>query len=147
MALTRYEPFELLNQLSREVDSLVRGQGYGPGADGPMSVGDWTPAADIREEHDRFVIHTDVPGVDLKAIDITLENGTLTIKGERSDERGGESNGYRYRERSQGSFMRRFMLPNTVDTAKVQAKGRNGVLEIIVPKAEAAQPKRISVSS
>jgi HSP20 family protein len=147
MALTRYEPFELLNRLSGEVNSLMRGQGHGNASDATMSVASWIPAADIREENDRFVIHADVPGVDPKAIDVTLENGMLTIKGERSNETNTESNGYRYVERTQGSFMRRFSVPNTVDTAKVQAKALNGVLQIIVPKAEAAQPRRITVSS
>ena len=146
MALTRYEPFELLNRLSGEMNSLMRGRGYGSDPDAATSVAAWTPAADIREEHDRFVIHADIPGVDPKDIEVTLENGVLTIRGERSRETSKESDGYRYLERIQGSFMRRFSVPNTADTAKVKAKAENGVLEIVVPKAEAAQPRRITVS-
>jgi HSP20 family protein len=107
----------------------------------------WMPAVDIKEEDERFVISVDVPGVDPEQIEITMEHGTLTIRGERkleTQEEGEKS--YRRVERLHGAFYRRFSLPDTADAEKISAKGQNGVLEIVIPKQAAIQPKRIKVA-
>ncbi|HKS93520.1 MAG TPA: Hsp20/alpha crystallin family protein, partial [Gammaproteobacteria bacterium] len=108
---------------------------------------DWIPAVDIKEEDQRFLIHADVPGVDPKDIEITMEDGILTLKGERKGETREERDGYRRVERVSGQFFRRFTLPDTADAEGVSAKGVNGVLEISIPKQPKAQPRRITVKA
>jgi HSP20 family protein len=106
----------------------------------------WTPAVDIQEESDKFVIHADIPGVDPKDIEITLDRGVLSIAGLRKAAADNETGAYARLERSYGSFYRRFTLPDVADAENVEASGNNGVLEITIPKRAQAQPKRISVN-
>ena len=146
MALIRYEPWNLLNQLQREVNRLFETSRSGDEEAGHM-LADWMPAVDIKEEATQFVIHADLPGVDIKDIDITLENGVLTLKGQRAAEKKEETEQYRRVERVRGTFLRRFSLPDAVDAEKVSAKCKDGVLEVVVPKREAAQPRRIAIES
>jgi HSP20 family protein len=107
----------------------------------------WRPAVDIKEETDRFVILADLPGVDPKDIEITAENGMLTVRGERKFEKDEEQEGFRRVERVRGTFYRRFSLPDTADTNGIKARGKDGVLEITLPKHEKVQPKKITVQS
>ena len=144
MALMRYEPLNLLNQLQREVNRLFETSRFGDEETGHM-LADWMPAVDIREEPNQFVIHADLPGVELKDIEVTLANGVLTLKGQRASEKKEETEQYRRVERVRGTFLRRFSLPDVADADKVAAKCKDGVLEVIVPKREAAQPRRITV--
>ena len=144
MALMRYEPLNLLNQLQREVNRLFETSRFGDEETGHM-LADWMPAVDIREEPNQFVIHADLPGVELKDIEVTLENGVLTLKGQRASEKKEETEQYRRVERVRDTFLRRFSLPDVADADKVAAKCKDGVLEVIVPKREAAQPRRITV--
>ena len=146
MALMRYEPLNLLNQLQREVNRLFETSRFGDEETGHM-LADWMPAVDIKEEPTQFVIHADLPGVDIKDIEITLENGVLTLKGQRAAEKKEETEQYRRVERVRGTFLRRFSLPDAVDAEKVSAKCKDGVLEVVVPKREAAQPRRITIES
>ena len=146
MALMRYEPFNLLNQLQREVNRLLDTGRLGDEESGNI-LADWAPAVDIKEEPNQFVIHADLPGVDIKDIDITLENGVLTLKGQRAAEKKEETEQYRRVERVRGTFLRRFSLPDVADADKVSAKCKDGVLEVIVLKREAAQPRRIAIES
>jgi HSP20 family protein len=106
----------------------------------------WSPAVDISETENELVLKADVPDVDPKNLAIQLENGTLTLKGERTFE--GEKKGhkgYHRIERSYGSFVRAFSLPDTVDAEKVLADYKNGVLTVTLPKKEVAKPKTINV--
>lgn len=146
MALMRYEPLNLLNQLQREVNRLFETSRLGDEETGHM-LADWMPAVDIKEEPAQFVIHADLPGVDIKDIEITLENSVLTLKGQRASEKKEETEQYRRVERVRGTFLRRFSLPDAVDAEKVAAKCKDGVLEVVVPKREAAQPRRIAIES
>lgn len=146
MALMRYEPLNLLNQLQREVNRLFETSRLGDEETGHM-LADWAPAVDIKEEPAQFVIHADLPGVDIKDIEITLENGVLTLKGQRAAEKKEETQQYRRIERVRGTFLRRFSLPDAVDAEKVAARCKDGVLEVVVPKREAAQPRRIAIES
>ncbi|MFO1425092.1 MAG: Hsp20/alpha crystallin family protein [Candidatus Competibacteraceae bacterium] len=144
MALMRYEPFGLLNQLQREVNRLFETNRFGDEEAGHM-LADWMPAVDIKEEPNQFVIHADLPGVDIKDIEVTLENGVLTLKGQRASEKKEETERYRRVERVRGTFLRRFSLPDVADAEKVSAKCKDGVLEMVVPKREAAQPRKIAI--
>jgi HSP20 family protein len=112
-----------------------------------VATSDWVPAVDIKEEKDRFVIIADIPGVDPKDIEVHMENGMLTIKGEKETEKKEEREGYKRVERSYGSFYRRFSLPDTADAEKITAQSNNGVLEVSIAKQEQVQPRKISVGS
>ena len=114
--------------------------------DSTIATSTWTPAVDIAEKDDHFIIKADVPGVDPKDIEISMEAGALTMKGERESEVKEEKEGYTRVERSHGSFYRRFNLPETADPEDVSAKSSKGVLQITVGKKEAAKPKKITVS-
>ena len=106
----------------------------------------WTPRVDIKKEDKRFVILADIPGVDPKDIDISMDKGILTIRGERKSE-STEQNGKTTRvERSYGAFYRRFALPDSADAEGVSASGKHGVLEISIPKKPETTPRRISIS-
>ena len=146
MAVVRYEPWGLLNQLHGEIDRLfdTRLGRYGEDSN-QLATSDWVPAVDIKEEADRYVIHVDVPGVDPKDIEVHMENGVLSIKGERESESKEEQERYKRVERVRGSFFRRFTMPDTVNADAIGATSKNGVLEIVVPKQERQQPKRIQV--
>ncbi len=144
MALVRYEPWSMLNQLRREMDRMFESTGEGE-ENSAIATADWIPAVDIKENKDAFELQVDVPGVDPKDIDVHMENGILTIKGERESEKKEEKEGYKRVERQYGSFYRRFSLPDTADADKIAAKCKNGVLDIIIPKKEAVQPRKISV--
>jgi HSP20 family protein len=105
----------------------------------------WTPAVDIRETEDELLLTADLPGVEMKDIDIQLENGTMSIRGERKFEGERTEGGYHRIERSYGSFARSFTLPDTVDPEAVKAGFKNGVLTVTIPKKEVAKPRQIKV--
>ncbi len=135
MSMIRYEPFGLLTQLQRE---FAR-------AEGSTATAEWSPSVDIKEEPDRFVIHADVPGVNPEDIDIHMENGQLTIKGEKKTEATTDEKNYKRIERTYGSFYRRFGLPDSAQADRISARSKHGVLEIVIPKRESVQPRKISV--
>ncbi len=151
MTLVRYEPWNLLDRLQKEFNLQNILEPYEREIVGDDSsdvvTSRWRPAVDIKEEEDRFVIYADLPGVDPKNIEITMEQGVLTLKGERSEETKEEREGYKRVERVSGSFYRRFSLPDTADAERIEAEGKNGVLEITLPKQEKAQPRKINVKS
>jgi HSP20 family protein len=105
----------------------------------------WAPAVDILETENELVLKADVPGVELKDIDIQLENGNLTVKGERRFEKEEKNKGFHRMERNYGSFVRIFSVPETVDPEQVKAGYEAGVLTITLPKKEIAKPKAIKV--
>lgn len=109
-----------------------------------MKTRPWAPAVDVMETENELVLKADIPGVELKDIDIRLENGTLTVKGERKFEKE-EAMGFHRMERSYGCFVRYFTLPDTVDPEHVKATYEAGVLTITLPKKEIAKPKTIKV--
>lgn len=105
----------------------------------------WTPRVDIREDADRFVIFADLPGVDPQQVEILMDKGILSIKGERRSDVGEQPERFSRIERSHGNFHRRFALPDTADADGITAKGLNGVLEISIPKRPESTPRRIQV--
>jgi HSP20 family protein len=105
----------------------------------------WSPAVDIFENQNELVLKADVPDVDPKNIGIQIENGTLTLKGERKFEEEKNNKGFHRVERSYGSFVRAFSLPETVDGEKVKADYKNGVLTVTIAKKEVAKPRTINV--
>ena len=139
MSVMRYEPWVLMSRLQRDLDRLIGANGTG--TEEQQTVADWVPPVDIREETSQFVLHADLPGIEAKDIDITLEKGVLTIRGHRKLETRDEKNGFRRVERVSGEFYRRFTLPDTADSQAVKAKFANGVLEVAIPKQAQVMPR------
>ena len=144
MSLVRYEPWNAMEQLRREMGRMFEGQTSAEEGSS-IATSDWVPAVDIKETEKEFLIHADIPGVDPDEIDVHMEEGMLSIKGERESESKEEREGYKRIERKRGSFYRRFSLPDTANAEKISAKSKNGVLEIIIPKQDKAQARKIPV--
>jgi HSP20 family protein len=146
MSFTRYEPWNLASQLQDEINRVFSNVAN---ADSSAATAAWVPAVDINELSDRFELFVDLPGVDTDKVEITLEDGVLTLSGERADRqrKDGEEVLRTRAERGHGRFYRRFVLPDTADANGVTATGRNGVLEIAIPKQAKALPKRIKVAA
>ncbi len=143
MTMIPYEPWKLMSQLRDELSRFpVFGSEIGRGA---VATSDWSPAVDIAEEKDAYIIHADLPGVKPEDIDVSMENGVLTIRGERKDEKSVDQEGYKLVERVQGTFYRRFSLPDSADPDHITAKAEHGVLVIRIPKHEKARTHRIEV--
>lgn len=144
MSLIRHNPWNLFDQLQNEMNRL---QGFPVKNEdsGDVVTSDWAPAVDIKEEENQFLLVADIPGVDAKDIEVHMENGILTIKGERESEKKTEREGYKRIEREHGIFYRRFTMPEGVDPEGIEANSNNGVLTVTIPKQEAAQPRRIAV--
>jgi HSP20 family protein len=145
MNLTKHDPFSLL---SAEIQRALAGRfdRWLSENDGSAFTSEWSPAVDIKEEDDRYVVRADVPGVDPKDIEVTLDNDVLSISGKREEEKKEEREGYRRIERVSGQFCRRFTLPEAVNAEKITAKSDKGVLEVVIPKTEKRKARRISVA-
>jgi HSP20 family protein len=112
-----------------------------------VATSQWVPRVDIKEETERFVLYADLPGVDPQEIEVQMEKGMLTIKGERRSEEKLETESFSRIERRHGSFHRRFALPDSADPDGITASGHNGVLQIVIPKRPETTPRRIQVGS
>ena len=148
MAVTRYEPWSVVSQLQNEINRVF---GQLNDSEDNSATSQWSPSVDVREYADRFQLLLDVPGIDPKDVEITLDNGVLSVSGNRSEEKSEGSNPadppqQQRIERPTGRFYRRFILPDTADAENVNASGRNGVLAIEIPKQPKAQPRRITVN-
>ena len=146
MSMINYDPFHGVRRLQDDINRLF--SSWNPTESSGVTA-DWVPSVDINEFDDKFQLFVDVPGVDPKDVEITLEGGMLTITGERFLQAGkaDESVIRRRTERGSGRFYRRFLLPDTVDAERVKAVDRHGVLEILIPKQAKAQPRRIEVAA
>ena len=141
MSMISYEPVNLFDQFNNELN-----RHFARTRPAATRQHDWVPAVDIHEEENRFVLIADVPGVSRENIDISLDDGVLVVKGERSAEQDSASAGLRRRERVHGTFQRQFTLPDTVDAEHINATVKDGVLEIAIPKQEKIQPRKITVN-
>ncbi len=142
MVMVRYEPWSLLNQLRQE---LMQSPTDREANRKDVATSDWAPAVDIAEEKDAYVIHADLPGIKPEDISVSMEDGVLTISGERKEEHSVDHEGYKLVERSTGTFYRRFNLPDSADAENISAKAEQGVLCIRIPKQEKARSHRITV--
>jgi len=148
MNITRFEPWSLFDALQRDFDRMGgRRVGFAGTDDNGHSVADWVPAVDIVEEPDRFVLRADVPGVKPEDIDVSMENGVLSVSGQRHEEKTEETEGVRRLERISGRFYRRFSLPDTADAEAISATSANGILEVVIPKQPEVKARRIAVTS
>ena len=141
MNTVRFEPWSMIDLINRD---LVRRTAP---EDVQTAAADWVPAVDIVEEKDRFLLQADLPGVDSTDIEVSMEDGVLSVAGERHSENRGETEGVRRIERVSGRFDRRFSLPETADAEHITAKSSNGILEVTIPKLPAVQARRITVEA
>lgn len=151
MNIVRYRQWpghhSLQDEFRQAFDRLFEGTRFDRDDTDESSVvtSQWAPHVDIREDKDRFVLLADLPGIDPDDIEVSMDKGILTIKGERSTESAENTDRYSRIERRYGSFHRRFALPDSADPEGIQAHGRNGVLEIVIPKRPESSPRRIQV--
>ena len=146
MNIVRYDPWHTMQQLQQEMSSIFDRRFADDDASLPVATSDWAPAVDIKEEDKRFLIQADIPGVDPEDIEVHMENGVISISGKRQAEHEEKKEGYKRIERSFGSFVRRFTLPESADPESIKAKSKNGALEIVVEKREApVHSRRIAV--
>lgn len=138
--LDRWDPFDELTTLRNRMDRL-----WSRMSDEEPALANWSPASDVIETKDDIVIKAELPGIDQKDVDVQIENGVLSIQGQRNAEKETEEKGFRRIERAYGSFFRSFVLPPNVEVDKIAATFVNGVLEVRMPKKEEAKPRAIKV--
>jgi HSP20 family protein len=144
-ALTKWNPFRELEDIQNRLSSLfgrtpLRGLG-----EEAMTVSEWTPLVDIAEDDKEYLIKAELPEVKKEDVKVTVENGVLTITGERKFEKEEKNKKYHRVERAYGSFMRSFTLPQGAAGDKINAQFKDGVLKVHLPKSAEAKPKPIDV--
>jgi HSP20 family protein len=145
MNLMYYQPWSLVNRWPRELEQLLSSAVDGSELAAPDRAA-LTPAVDIQEEKDRFVVRADMPGVATKDIEVSAEGGKLTIRGTRSAQDRVNGDGFEHVERVAGTFQRRLTLPKSAQAEAIKARYTDGVLEIEIPKQPLTEPKRITVT-
>ncbi len=145
MPLVRWDPFKDLERMQERMEKLFGDYFWRPPLIERELRGEWLPPADIYEDQDNLVIKVDLPEMDMKDIDVKIENNTLRIRGERKLEKEEKKENYHRIERYYGTFSRSFTLPTTVDQEKVTATYDRGVLKVVLPKKEETKPKQIKV--
>lgn len=146
MAIVRFDPFRELTTMQDRINRIF-GDAYSRRYDDDMlSRGDWIPPVDIFEnDNHEIVIKAELPGLKREEIDLRVENNTLTLRGERRRENEVKEDHYHRVERSYGAFTRSFSLPASVDSGRVKADYRDGVLTVLLPLREEAKPRQIQV--
>lgn len=146
-SIVQWDPFRELEDMHRRLNSLFdggRAQRHG-GEKEALVVAEWEPAVDIHEDEKNYVIKAELPDVKREDVHVTVENGVLTLTGERKMEKEEKNRKYHRVERSYGSFLRSFALPDDIDPKKVNAGFKDGVLTVTVAKAEGTKPRQIEV--
>lgn len=141
MTLMRWSPWQELESMHRQLSRLLEETPVGLTGE----AGEWVPTVDIRETDDALLLQVELPGIEKKDVHLEVRDGALTISGERRYEKDVKEENVHRIERAYGKFSRSFSLPGSVDAEKVDAKMKNGVLEIRLPKCESAKPKEIAI--
>jgi len=142
--ITSWKPFEF-DSLRREMDRLWDSFFEGRSGRRGRQEGEWLPSIDVAETKGDLLVKAELPGMDPKDIDISLHEGILTIKGEKKQEKEEKEEGYHLIERSYGSFTRSIRLPKDVQSDKINASFKNGILKVVLPKTEEAKKKEIKI--
>ena len=146
MALVRWDPFRELEEVPDRLNRMfARPVASGTNGKETMIVADWTPSVDISETEGEYLIKAEIPDVKKEDVKVTVEDGVLTIQGQRKQEKEEKGTKYHRIERSYGSFVRTFSLPDVIETDRVKAEFKDGVLNLHLPKSERAKPKAIEV--
>jgi len=144
MAITRWDPFREVVTLQNRLNSLFGS--LNSENESALTTASFVPAVDVYEDEKKVVLKLEVPGIEEKDLDVSVENNTLTVKGERKFEKEEKEENFHRIERRYGSFYRAFTLPSTVDTENIAAKYEAGVLKLELKKKPEAQPKQIKVN-
>ena len=142
--LSRWNPVNEINEIQNRLSSFF-GKSLGSNGDGRFALADWTPLVDVIEDKKEYVIKAELPDVKKEDVKVHVENGMLTISGERNFEKEEDGKKYHRVERSYGSFERTFTLPDACKADKMVAKYSNGMLTLHVPKDKSAAPQAIDV--
>lgn len=145
MAIVRWDPFRDLIGLQERMNRLFDETFSRRGGEQPLGITTWSPAVDIYETENAFVVKVELPGLTKDDIEVQIHDGILTLKGERKFEKEVKEENYHRIERAYGTFQRSFSLPTAVEEDKIKASFKDGVLEVNLPKAEAVKPKQIKV--
>lgn len=143
--LRRWDPIREMMSLRSTMDRLFDESAFGPYLDTQYST--WNLPLDVMETDENFVVKAAIPGINPEDLDLTIEDNVLTIKGKLEEEQEDENVNYHLRERRFGSFTRSIRLPTHVDAEHVEAHYNDGILKLMVPKAEEVRPKRITVQT
>ena len=143
MVMQRWYPFRELNQIDDTVNRIWRGISASPGY--REGSEDWNISMDVLQKKDDIIVKASIPGVNIEEVDVSIEDNVLTIRAERKPEHDEKDVTYLIQERPTGSFYRALRLPDTVDTSKVESHYENGILTIIMPKAEEKKKKQIQI--
>lgn len=135
-----------LEPFRHEMEDLL-GRFFGEENGNGQAMKTWTPQVDVEETEKEILVKADLPGIDPKAIEISIDNGVLTIRGEKKEEKDEKKKNYHRIERFTGMFFRQIALPAGVDADKVTATNANGVITVSIPKKPEAQPKRIAITA
>jgi len=145
MTLVRWDPFRELEDMSDRLNRMFARPALRSSGKETMTVADWMPTVDISETEGEYLIKAELPEVKKEDVKVTVEDGVLTIQGERRQEKEEKGRKFHRVERSYGSFVRSFTLPESVDEAGVKAEYKDGVLNLHLPKSEKVKPKAIDV--
>jgi HSP20 family protein len=143
--IVRWDPFREMSTLQDRMNRLFGEVWARDRREDESVTGNWTPSVDVKETKDALQILTELAGIDPKDVEVTVENGILTLKGSRNFEKAVEGESYHRVERAYGSFERSFTLPTNVDPDRIQATYKHGVLQLALPKREEAKPKSIAI--
>ncbi len=148
MNMTVWNPFREMESM---LERYTQATGRGPGTSSfntDLGFAEWSPTVDIEENDDSFMVRADLPGVSMDDIEVRLDNGVLSISGEKKVEKETGKGSKQHRtERFQGTFSRRFTLPGAIDADRVNADYKHGVLSLSIPKVEVEQPKKIDIKA
>jgi HSP20 family protein len=144
-ALMRWDPFRELEEMSDRLNRMVARPATKTNGKEALTVADWMPTVDISETAGEYVIQAELPEVKKDEVKVTLEEGVLTIQGQRRQEKDEKTTKYHRIERSYGTFIRSFSLPDQVNESGVKAEFKDGVLNLHIPKSEKAKPRAIEV--
>lgn len=143
--LMRWDPFRELEDMSDRLNRMFARPAVRTNGKETLTVADWSPTVDISETDGEYLIKAELPEVKKDDVKVTLEDGILTIQGERRREKDEKTTKYHRVERSYGSFVRSFSLPDQVDENGVKAEYKDGMLNLRIPKSEKAKPRAIEV--
>jgi HSP20 family protein len=145
MTLVRWDPFRELEDMSERLNRVFSRPSTRNSGNENLTVADWMPTVDISETEAEYLIKAELPEVKKEDVKVTVENGVLTLQGERRQEKEEKGKKFHRVERSYGSFVRSFSLPESVDEGAVKAEYKDGVLNLHLPKSERVKPKAIDV--
>jgi HSP20 family protein len=139
---TGWNPMREFEEMSKRFENMLAQWPFSSGEREELALADWAPAVNISESNEAYMVEAELPNVDKDHVKVTVDQGMLTIQGERKEEKEDKGKKFHRREMTYGNFMRRFTLPEDADDTNIDAQFQNGVLHVTIPRTEPQQPKR-----